>query len=220
MEHPEHPYVASGYMEDSATKWTLKYEKQIVSIREYLDDLSGIGTRIPTVHSWGVRYETSVLKKEGVRFREEVNCSEDNLFNMEYFRFIDSISVLDTVEYRYRMREDSAVKSFHVQRGYYEKCVCQALEKLTGDTGEFRSALYVHFIISLEHYWSFFKSERYGRAAKKQLHATLRDKYFRRSLDYAFCEGSLDMKIFAVCVKLYSYRLYKFALGVIKKLRH
>ncbi len=208
MDIGDCPYVACGYKEDSATNWTLRYAKRTISMCDYLTDAEVLNGNVPSVHSCGVRYVTSILNTNSIRFRQDIHCSEDNLFNMDYFRFVDTIQVLDYVGYRYRIRPNSAVNSFHPDRAYYEKCVCQSLEMLTGDTQVFRQALYIHWIISLNHYYTFLKSQKWGSIAKKQLKAAMKDSYFRRSLAFCRTHGSLDMKIFATCVQFSQFDLY------------
>ncbi len=214
MQYDDCQYVVCGYIEDSKTKWYLKYAEQTISINDIQNHIPDI-TSVPLVHCCGVRYTAEIIKSNHLRFNEEVHCSEDNLFNIEYLYYVHNIKVLDSIKYHYRIHSSSAIHRFHLQRAYFEKCVCKAMEKIiTADSDEFKSFLYVHWIIGLEHYYAFRKNKE----ARSALKLALCDSYFRQAIPYCKKYGTIDMKVFALCAKINNYNLYKFIIKSIKNL--
>lgn len=62
---------------------------------------------------WAKLYRSSIIRENGIRFREDLRLSEDTLFNLEYLSCIDTVAVTDLPVLFYRCHGASVTKVFH-----------------------------------------------------------------------------------------------------------
>ena len=77
---------------------------------------------------WGKLYKSSIIKKHGIRFDEELTLGEDTLFNYNYFRYTSSFSIL-AESYLYNYQE---VYSTEKTKRYYQSApfICNSRLKM------------------------------------------------------------------------------------------
>lgn len=56
------------------------------------------------------------------------------------------------------------------------------------------------------------------KMALNRLHAAEHDRYFRECIAYVRKYGTKDMKIFACCMRVHSYWIYKQTMKVVEKM--
>lgn len=219
MEMPESSFIGGGYIENDTNGWKYKVEECILSMKEYKKDCRFTLAKIPSVHVHGNRYLSSVILKNNLLFDVNSKCGEDLRFNVAYFLCIDELRATERCEYIYCIRKDSAIHQFHEDRLREEKEECMLREKIFGDSYEFQWIRYIHWHITLDHLYFFSKQ---NSLAKLRLKEAVKDRYFRQCIGYSWKNGTKDMKIFSVCVKLGTFNLYKnimYVWGKINQLR-
>lgn len=60
-------------------------------------------------YPWNKLYITEIVKKNNVSFDEKISVSEDAVFNMEYVKYIDNVSVISDTLIKHYIRENSLV---------------------------------------------------------------------------------------------------------------
>ena len=60
-------------------------------------------------YPWNKLYVTEIIKNNNVLFDEKISVSEDAVFNMEYLKYIDNVSVVSSALIKHYIREDSLV---------------------------------------------------------------------------------------------------------------
>lgn len=71
---------------------------------------------------WNSLYSRKVLQENEILLREQVekgDYNEDLIFNMDYVKHMETISIIRQGDYCYRVREDSLSKRY--QKNYYDK---------------------------------------------------------------------------------------------------
>ena len=119
----------------------------------------------------------------------------------------------------YTVSEQSLVNSFHAERVDAEREETKLIEKLFEYNPYCDEIKFIHWHIALEHYYSYRRNKNYKNAAVSGLKKTINDQYFRTGLPYMLKNGTTDMKIEAISLKLHSYSLYKLVLSLVMKLR-
>ena len=95
-----------------------------------------------------------------------------------------------------------------------------ARETLLGSSEDFNMIKYIHWHITMEHYYQYTGCDSVHRqTANRKLAEAIRDSYFRKSIPWIIRNGSKDMIVEAICVKLGSYKLYKWLWEALLKLR-
>lgn len=82
----------------------------------YADDREGIEEVIYTLKcgqlgdvfgwTWDKMFRTDIIQKHNVRFPENIGFREDEIFTLEYCRYITSIRIIDQAPYYYRVTTD------------------------------------------------------------------------------------------------------------------
>ena len=60
-------------------------------------------------YPWNKLYITEIVKKNNISFDERISVSEDAVFNMEYVKYIDNVSVISDTLIKHYIRENSLV---------------------------------------------------------------------------------------------------------------
>ena len=60
-------------------------------------------------YPWNKLYVSEIIKNNNILFDEKISVSEDAVFNMEYLKYIDNVSVVSNVLIKHYIREDSLV---------------------------------------------------------------------------------------------------------------
>ena len=216
----DYPYIAAGYTEESPSHWQCRVVDCTLTMEEYRSNIRENFQKIPAVHVIGNRYASSVIKAHNIRYDVNSHCGEDLRFNVEYFSHIDVLRAVDQCNYMYRMREGSAIHSFWPDRLEEERGEAAAREVLLGNSEDFNMIKYIHWHITMEHYYQYTGRDSVHRqTANRKLAEAVRDPYFRKSIPWIVRNGTKDMVVEVVCVKLGSYKLYKWLWAGLLKLR-
>lgn len=75
-------------------------------------------------------YKTNIIKKNGIKFRDNMSYGEDTLFNLEYFSKCDSLFILNDHYYNiYRERSDSLTQRYNPNRLDNVLDIARSIEK-------------------------------------------------------------------------------------------
>lgn len=101
-------------------------------------------------------YKTRLIKDKNLQFDKSVSYAEDLLFNLEYFRMIESVSLIPLATYHYVKHSGSGTLRFHRNTSYTLSHISTALTELVGPklTKETQSGLMKHYlwgILNLSH---------------------------------------------------------------------
>lgn len=116
-----------GYPEAEKSKYSVN---EFMKIRAWL------------LSPWGRLYEKEIIKKENLRFLENISYGEDRVFNYEYLQFVSEITVINTPFYYYRTLSNSLSQGRYISE--FEKVMdvvfekrLQLAESLVVDTRDF-----------------------------------------------------------------------------------
>lgn len=210
---PKMPYVGGGYHFNSPEGEIKKYNTKIMSIDEFRRMGNISWNVMPSIWVTANRYMASVIKENDLKFDENCKCGEDVRFNVGYFKCIDRLMAIDKCEYIHMVRDGSLVQSYYPNRLQEEREECQLRETLMYPD-EFGAIKFNHWMIALEHYYSWYKKSK-DRGCYKKLKETINDDYFRECIPYIKETGTKDMKICAMCLELKTYSLYKNVMKII-----
>lgn len=220
MEIGDYPFIGGGYTENSPSKWKYRVDHCVMSMEEYKSDVRRNFLKIPSVHVIGNRYLYRIISENNLLFDKGVTCGEDLRFNVKYFSCIHELCASAHCDYFYTIRSGSASHTFWPNRLEEERTECQARETLLGGTEEFGYIMYIHWHVALEHFNDFSqKSSSYSKVASQKLKEAIADTYFRKAIPWILSNGTKDMQIEAICLKIGSYRFYKRLWKVIITLR-
>ena len=206
MDMGNYDYIGGGYRENNEQGWKKEYRTYHITIEDFKRDCRNSWEKVPSVHVCGSRYVKEIIATNLIKFDEACSCGEDVRFNIEYFKYISSIAVSDKSEYIYCLHNESAIHKYWPERLKEEKEECIAKEQLYVQNDSFNYIRYVHWFIVLEHYYQYISQKK---EAKAKLKEAIWDPYFRQCLRYCMKQGTLDMKIAAVCLKFGTYSAYK-----------
>lgn len=216
MNEGDFDYVAGGYRENDELGWKKEYNNYVISLEEFVNDCRNAWEKVPTVHVHGNRYSKEVIDINDIRFNEKCAMGEDVRFNIEYLKNVAALKVCDKSEYIYCLNKESAIHKYWDNRLVEEREECIEKERLYVPNQSFNYMRYVHWMIALEHYHDHAKNDKInGERAKIQLRNTVRDTYFRQCIQYCKSDGTLDMKLAALCLQIGSYRLYKWIMKIL-----
>ena len=213
MYQPDWDFIGGGYID--STGWKNKFEKRFVSIEEYKNGYEKSLQIVPSVHVTGNRYKRRIVEENQLRFNENSRIGEDIRFNTAFFSYAKELYVTDYLGYIYTVRKGSAVDSFWPHRLNEEREECIERERLFYRSERFGAIKYLHWFTALEHYYSFLRNKQFHMEAKRQLKAAIRDEYFRSTIPYMLNEGTKDMVIAGICLKIGSYKLYKAIMRIV-----
>lgn len=99
-------------------KWSQPYKLSPYSlvILQSKEELASVYTKADTnmfgVSIWAKMYRAEIIRRENIRFREDIDYEEDCCFNIDYFRHITTTSVVNDSFYRYRQMDASLSKGY------------------------------------------------------------------------------------------------------------
>lgn len=113
----------------------------------------------------------------------------------------------------------SAVTKYYRDRLDNIKDECQRLEDFLEIGDRIYNIRYYYMQAVIAHYEKHYEAGDISKKEKKErLKQTYRDEYFREALPYIIKNGTLDMKLKALCQKLYIPEAYKYLYKIILNL--
>ena len=210
MECGNSPFIGAGYRENSVDGTRFEYAERLRPIEEYKHDSELLWEEVPCVHVGGNRYSRDIIVNNRIFFEQDCTLGEDSRFNMAYLACVESVRVISQSGYIYRLHEESLIHRFWPNRLEIERQECIKREAFFESAKSFDFMKYVHWNNVLEHFYFYATtSSPNKKIAKKLLKVAVRDPYFRTCISYTLKNGTLDMKIEAICLKIRIYGLYK-----------
>ena len=77
------------------------FETGIVSLQEYLIKDAEYLHSIYFGAIWNKIYVSKLIKEKSIKFNEDISLGEDSLFNIEYFKYVEKIYIIEENLYKY-----------------------------------------------------------------------------------------------------------------------
>lgn len=155
---------------------------------------------------WNKLYITNLIRKNNVRFKENIKIGEDLLFNLEYFKACDNVIVIDESLYNYLIiSNNSLTNSFNKEYFRNQQMLFEILREFLsnnnnyiGKNKELIEMCYAESIVScLEHI--FHENSNLTSILKKeQINNIVKDKSVRKNISY-FKDGNIQKR----CIGLF-----------------
>lgn len=118
-ENSDVDIVVSGYdiVDDNGNFVSqVKYNYGLLDRLQYQDFIFGIGNQ---ASPWAKMFKRSLITEYAFKFKRSINVREDALMNFVISIGVNSVKIIDSSCYLYRVREGSAVNSFSNKIDYY-----------------------------------------------------------------------------------------------------
>lgn len=218
----KYDYVAAGYIQENLLNGQ-KEEKLIqqkeLSKKELKNEYISEDKTLPLTFVWGKRYKRQIINKNKIRFEEDVLLGEDIRFNLQYLQCSKVMLGIDKARIVHTFDGKSAVTKYYKERLDNIKDECQRLEDFLEIGDRIYNIRYYYMQAVIAHYEKHYEAGDISKKEKKErLKQTYRDEYFREALPYIIKNGTLDMKLKALCQKLYIPEAYKYLYKIILNL--
>lgn len=176
-------------------------------------------------------YNANIIKDYNVYFPENINMGEDLLFNLEYIKYCENISVINESLYIYQKHENNSLTSsyktefFNTQRFLFNK-VKKFLIKLKvydEENKEFLGRLYTYRIIDAFQNLYHDNSNLTVKEIESKIETIVNDKTVRDCIVY-FKKGNIQLKILGFLIDKRAialiYYFFKFKILLKSKSNH
>jgi glycosyltransferase involved in cell wall biosynthesis len=116
VDNTEYEVAMGGYRRDfvfngGVTKsvLTVPNVQSVESIEQFVKCWSGLYEKSLFNAPWGKLYKMNYIKNNGIKFKEDLNCGEDLLFNLEVFRYVNKIALVNEAYYVYESSEKESL---------------------------------------------------------------------------------------------------------------
>lgn len=215
----KYDYVTSGYIQENVL--TEQREEKLVPQtiltknklkKEYISE----DKTLPLTFVWGKRYKRQIINKNKVRFEEDVVLGEDIRFNLKYLEHCELMYGLEKASIVHTFDGKSAVTKYYKDRLQNVKDECKRLESFLEIGDRIFNIRFYYMQVVVAHYEKHYEiGDITEKEKKERLKQTYKDKYFRDALPYIIKNGTLDMKLKALCQKLYIPGLYVYLYKII-----
>jgi len=137
----ERDLVATGWTVDLETKdKIIRDYKKVSPERELITKditnyvLKSIGSTGLLYNIWNKLFRTSIIKKNNIKFRENLPFGEDLLFVLDYLKYVKSIQIIPDITYGYFTSNISGTFSKSSLVPEYRHINNQALDDFIGDS--------------------------------------------------------------------------------------
>ncbi len=163
---------------------------------------------------WSKLYKSDIIKKNNVRFLEDIVLFEDGFFNLKYFSFIKNVKFINESVYKYRVNNNTSVLHKFYDNLYEQACLkIDYLEKSYGDKEEYREILNLfYFELFLDYVKNNFKRRDYNLKNDLKVNNLIFDKYIK-NINTKYL--TTNQKIIYI---LYKYKMYKM-IEILNKLK-
>lgn len=210
----KYDYVAGGYIQKNILNGnSVKNipKKSVWYKQELKKNYKNEKETLPLTFVWGKRYKRNIINKYNLKFDETVSLGEDIRFNLEYLEYSEMMSGIENANIVHTFDGKSAVTKYYPDRLQNIKEECQKLEKFLTVGDEIYNIRYYYLELIIAHYSKHFEmGDISKREKKKKLRETYGEKYFRESLNYVIKNGTLDMRLKALCQKMYIPEAYAY----------
>ena len=93
----------------------VKYENSTWKEKEFVSKFDSFFRTVATA-PWGKLYKREIVEDNSIRFPENIPYGEDTIFNLNYYKYCDTVRISDKMVYNYNFtNENSAMKRYYPQ---------------------------------------------------------------------------------------------------------
>lgn len=218
----KYDYVTIGYIQENLLNGEREEKAALQTIlsknklkKEYISE----NKTLPLTFVWGKRYKRKIINDNKIRFEEDVLLGEDIRFNLQYLECCELMLGLNKVNIVHTFDGKSAVTKYYKDRMENIKDECQRLENFLKIGDRIYSIRYYYMQAVIAHYEKHYETGDITKKEKKErLKRVYQDRYFRDAFPYILKNGTLDMKLKALCQKLYVPGMYTYLYKIILNL--
>lgn len=163
---------------------------------------------------WGKFYRNDLIKKENIRFDNQLKYSEDSEFLIRYILLCKQVRFININVYNYTLSKNSTVRSYNPQLIYeYEKAIFQIkkdLNKYPEYENSFKIFILMQFNLMMVHN-VFIKNNKESIAKLKEL---CKKDYMNNALNIVKLKDIFTPRLLPLL--LCKYHFYVFAAGIYK----
>ena len=153
---------------------------------------------------WNKIYRTDIIKNNKIRFNENLEVCEDQLFNLEYLKNIKKIKVIDHILYDYYSNHNG-LNFKHIENRLEKK-----LMMIDYEAGCFYSGGYLAEYIQKMYLYTCFSGianiVNFKNTRKKELNDFINNKEIHENISKIICNtNQLKLKIFGNVLNIKSY---------------
>lgn len=187
---------------------------ETVTASRWRNDFVAFWSTFPLQSPVRVCFIRSIIEENAIRFDPLVTIGEDQLFNLNYLRYCNSIRYTDNCTYHYEIGYDtSAMHRFHANRLSGVIKICQAVESITQKPELYFRFQQWHIVIAHFNKWKNKHSNIH-----QLLEECYTSSYFRECIPYIRQHGSLDEKIETYFMNYWLHPLFKPFYGIVATL--
>lgn len=216
---PKFDYVAGGYIQKSIDTQEERYiqcpECELTK-RELKTTYKGEQQTIPLICVWGKRYKTEIIRKYGIIFDQNYKLGEDIRFNLQYLEHVNCMKGMSYSGIYHVYNDKSAMSKLYLDKLENLETECKSLENYL-DIGErINQFKWYYWNIALEHYKKHHINGNITKIKyKKMKKKVYSNRYFRGCLRWIINNGTLDMKIQGICIKLHIQKIYPVIMKIV-----
>lgn len=205
-------FVVSGYTRPGRAAAEIGQEL-CVSTEEFRARCFDLWSRVRVTNVWGVRYSAELIRRNHIRFEAGMRWGEDTLFNVHYLGCCKTMRSVGFQDYVYCVNPISLSKRYEPTRHDDALKVAKALSGFITDPDQEWKIMFMYWEMSARHYLNHLHDPM-DAAARKELCRHLSrsegDAFFRQYLPQIIQGGTLDMKLYALCLKHRCSRCFPF----------
>lgn len=142
---------------------------------------------------WAKLYKTSIINDNKLRFIEGIKHSEDNIFNIDFYQFIDNVSLVKSCVYNYNCAvPGAATKKYHDDFGVFSIELLKRYANWFSGLGKdewLKKYISLRESDVLKHYGD--ACNLFDAASKIEKNHNLFKKEFGNMIDYAYVDSML-----------------------------
>lgn len=162
---------------------------------------------------WGVRYRRDLIEVNNLKFDTNLKWGEDTEFNFRYLQKCKKMVSLPYPEYIYFKNEDSASHKYEQTRYNNSLKVAKTIADFAPNSSELWMIKYMYWDMAIRHGINhlYDKDNRIWRKnVIKEIKRAIKDPFFRTCIKDVMIKGSLDMKVYALFLKIRMIKPYIF----------
>lgn len=192
-----------------------------LSVEEYKKSCADYWAKLRISNVWSVRYKTSIIQESNLRFNKSMKWGEDTFFNISYLSNCLTLCAVPIQEYVYCVNSCSLSAKYESTRHDDSLRLMLHFDSFAGDSPQAWRIKYMYWEMSAKHYLNHL-NDNLDSSAKKQIQKDLyrsqREPYFRDVIPDVMQKGTLDMKLFVLCLKYGLARIYPFLQNLLSRL--
>ena len=203
-------YVVSGYTRPGRESAPCGQDI-CVSTDTYRMNCFDMWSLIRITNVWAVRYKAELIRTNQIRFEESMRWGEDTMFNVHYLSCCKTMRAVGYQDYVYCANTISLSKRYEPTRHDDAVKVAKALSAFITSQDQRWKIMFMYWEMSAKHYLNH-RHDPMDAQTKKHLYQHLSrsesEPFFREYIPDIINGGTLDMKLFAICLKYRCSRIF------------